>query len=100
MAAMRMMAASMPLHPASMDTAKPLVVLCRIFPLAMTFGSNSVTVAALMCASASVQGITSAFWTGGVNSAAKQRDQNNQEKHEESSHACIMKQSKLARRGS
>ena len=64
------MAASMPLHPASMETAKPLVVLCRILPVAATRGSKSVTRAALMRANPSVQGRTSPACTGGVNSSA------------------------------
>ena len=50
--------ASTPLQPASIDTAKPLVVLRITLPLATTLASNSVTIDVEIAASALVHGTT------------------------------------------
>jgi hypothetical protein len=42
-AAISTIVASTPLQPASIDTAKPLVVLCRILPITSTLGSKPLT---------------------------------------------------------
>src|SRR5439155_14426694 len=60
--------ASTPLHPASIDTAKPLVPLCSSFPSANTPGSKTLTIPALMAASVSVHGTTNHRCAHGVSS--------------------------------
>ncbi len=60
--------ASTPLHPASIDTAKPLVELRITLPVAITLASNSVTSDVEIAASAFVQGTTNHACTQGVSS--------------------------------
>src|SRR5436853_3470888 len=61
--------ASTPLHPASIETAKPLLVLCRTFPWDRTCGSNSLTMPALIAANVFVHGTTNQDCTQGVSSS-------------------------------
>ena len=63
--------ASTPLQPASIDTAKPFVVLRSTLPAATTLGSISVTIHALIAASALVHGTTKYCCAHGVSSAPK-----------------------------
>src|SRR5262245_47152704 len=70
MAASSTSVASTPLQPASIDTAKPLVALRITLPLAITLGSNSVTIDVEIAASAFVHGTTKYSWAHGVSSSA------------------------------
>src|SRR6266571_7339665 len=60
--------ASTPLHPASIDTAKPLLLLCSSLPSAITPGSKSWMISALIAASVSVHGTTNQRCAHGVSS--------------------------------
>ena len=71
------------MQPASIDTAKPFVVLRMTLPVAITLGSNTVTSQVVIAASVLVHGTTKYSCAQGVssspNSTAWMRDEEDEE---------------------
>jgi hypothetical protein len=80
----------MPLHPASIETAKPFTVLRRTLPAAATLGSNSVTSHALIAASASVHGTTKYRCAPRRQLGGEERHLQRDERDEETEHRPIL----------
>ena len=89
MAAMRMMAASMPLHPASMETLKPLAVFCRSLPEAATRASNRVMSPGADARQRLGPREDEGVLHGRRQLGSEQRDQDHDEQNEEAHHQIV-----------